>query len=253
MEQRDLINKLFSWTHALDLKNAQNEVVMRVYQRLVGDLDIQKARMAALRFSRELRLKLRNAESDEYVALVQPVEDLDRDAMITLLLVDSVDEIRQNIDRNYYFAEPKEPDEYASTEEHEEYAAKWASWEADREKDYSTKLVSEMDNLKAKLELRSDADLLAQAKHMRIEALCEQELKTRFIEMCVVLGTYSDEEFKKRLFDGYQDYAGQHDSLKSQLLAGYAELEMSTIGLKESTKSQVSEPVSPSPQSSDSR
>lgn len=247
MEQRDLLNKLFSWSAYTDLKNPQGQIVMRVYQRLVGDMDIQKARMSALRYARELRLKLRNESSDDYIALIQPVEDLDRDSLLTLLMVDSVDSVRQEIDRNYYFPEPKEPDEFAPTSEHEDYAEKWATWETDREKDYSTKLVAEMDKLKAQLDILSDDELKRRAKVLRVDALCEQELKTRFIEMCVVFGTYTDETFHKHLFDTYLDFASQTDFLKEQLLTGYAALEMSTIGLKESTKSQASEPESTSP------
>jgi hypothetical protein len=246
MEQRELLNKLFSWSNSLDLKNASGEVVMKVYQRLIGDMDLQKARMSALRYSREFRLKLRNHDSDEYIALIQPVEDLERDALITLLLVDSVDSVRQEIDRNYYFPEPKEPEEFASTEEHEEYTEKWNSWERDREKDYSTKLVQEMDALKAKLSELSTEELLTRAKTLRVDALCEQELKLRFLEMCVLFGTYIDPQFKKHLFDTYIDLGSQPDAVKSQLIDGYATLEMSTIRLKESIKSQASEQESPS-------
>jgi|WetSurMetagenome_2_1015567.scaffolds.fasta_scaffold01074_1 hypothetical protein len=246
MEQKELLKKLFSWSNVLNLVNEKDEVVMKVYQRLVGDMDLQKARMSALRFSRELRLRLRDVASDEYIGLVQPIEDLTRDQLITLLLVDSIDSARQEIDRDYYYAEPKEPDEFATTEEHEVYAHKWETWEAEREKDYQHKLVAKMDFLKEQFELLSDETLLARAKTMRIEALCEQELKNRFLEMCVLFGTYEDAQFTKHLFDTYLEFASQPDAVKNQLIEGYARLEMSTIGLKESTKSQASEQVSTS-------
>jgi len=249
MDQRDLISKLFTWSHPLGLKNLQGEVVMQVNQRLVGDLDIQKARMSALRLSREMRVKLRDPNSDEHIALIQPVDDLERDSLITLILVDSIDSVRQKIDQTFYYAEPTEPEEYATTEEHEEFAEKWSTWEADREKEYSKTLIKEMDAVKADLEQIDTESLRNRAINMRIDALCDSELKSRFIEMCVVLGTYEDDRFRKHLFESYQDYAAQPELLKNQLLAGYAELEMSTISLKESTKSQASEPESVLPPS----
>lgn len=244
MDQLELINKLFAWTKTTDLKNQAGETVIQIYQRLVGDSDVQKARLFALRNSRELRLKFRDTTSDEYVALVTPVDDLDHDAILTLLLVDSVDGVKQEIDKTFYFPEPTEPDEYASNAEHEDYAHRWTAWEDERNLAYNKLLVEKMDALKVKLEELDDEELHRRAKVMRIEALCDQELKSKFVEMCVVLGTYADANYQKHLFATYHDFAIQPDTLRSQVLAGYAELEMSTIGLKESTKSQASEQAS---------
>jgi hypothetical protein len=246
MEQSDLIAKLFTWSHELHLTGLMNTEVLTVYQRLVGDLDIQKARMTALRYSRELRVQLRDENSDAYVVYLSPVHDLDRDSITTLIMIDNVLPIRSKIEKDFYYVEPKEPDsDEATTEDFEEYAKKWASWEKEREDLLNKKLVKAMDDLKAELDAKSSEELFRQAKQVRLESLCDQELKTKFIEMCTWLGTYSDKNYKQRLFPSFNEFLSQPENLKTQLLNGYAELEMSTIGLKESTKSQVSDRKSP--------
>ena len=65
IEKNDVdISKLFNWGKAFEIVG-EDGVVDVVYMRVLGDADINKARVFALRESAKLRRALRNPDSDK--------------------------------------------------------------------------------------------------------------------------------------------------------------------------------------------
>lgn len=238
MNKQELLTKLFHWNAELPIKDSNGNVLTTVYQRIVGDYDLQSARKAALRHSGQLRAKLVHTESDDYQVYVAPVLTLNRSEQETLLLFDELNEIQKKAEKLTKIAEPKEPDADAPNIEFEKYQELDDTYEQRflaLLKENTDKLFNERKEEVAKLSDEEISDLITRN---RIEALCDVELKNRFFEYCVYLGTYEDSGFKTRLYATFDDFGNMPEPLKQQLMRGYADLEMSAISLKESQKIQ---------------
>lgn len=249
MNKQELLTKLFHWNAELKIRDSSGEVVTTVYQRIVGDYGLQSARKAALRFTSQLRAKLTHTDSDDYQVYVAPVLLLNRAEQETLLLFDELNDIQRKADKITKIAEPKEPDADAPNVAFEQYQELDDSYE-DRYltllKQNTDKLFNERKEEVAKLSDQEISDLVIKN---RIEALCDVELKNRFFEYCVYLGTYEDSDFKKRLYANFDEFGDMPEPLKQQIMRGYADLEMSAISLKESQKIQSSDQPSDLPKS----
>ena len=232
MERLELIEKLFDWSRETPVLNAEKEEIGKVYQRLCGDSDIQKARVTALRYSREMRLKLKDTQSDEYLAYIDAYDDLSKDDLINLILFDELIEIRNKIEKDFYFPDPKEPNEEADTEAWENYQSLMDSWEERRNTKLNELVTQEIEDRKLELDRELLEGLQKQVRISKINNLCENELRIRFMEMVTYLGTYRDKKLKKRLFTTFQEFLDAPDILKNQLIEGYNSLELSSINLK---------------------
>lgn len=232
MDSRDLIDKLFNWKKELNIINNKGETVLTVYQRLVGDSDLQFARTKALGYSRRMRTKLRDESSDEYIAFVEGYSDFTKEELINTILFDQIIEIRTQVEKDFYFPETVEPDEDASTEETEKYEEEKATWEDRRNKKLNSLVEKELKKRREELERETQESLLVISKESRINALCEVELRRRFVEVCTFLGTFSDKKYKKLLFSSFEEFLESPEILKTQLLEGYTSLEISSVNLK---------------------
>ena len=101
------------------------------------------------------------------------------------------------------------------------------SYPVDSEFDRIYDSESPNDNYLKRLE-----EIQKQVRLSKINNLCENELRIRFMEMVTYLGTYKDKKFKKRLFNSFQEFLDSPDILKNQLINGYNSLELSSVNLK---------------------
>lgn len=240
-EKLEQIQKLFTWKSPLELKDSEGIVLSTVYQRLVGDADLNKARTVALRYSREMRSKLRDTNSDEYFAYVDIFNDYNKNELVTLILFDELADLRSQAEKDFYFPEPNQPDAEAKTEELEEYQEQVDTYEDRRLKALDDKIKELLDQRKVQLDSADEEDLREIAVESRINSVCEQELRLKFLAMCVYLGTYLDEKYTYRLFKDFIEFLNCPDTLKTQLVDGYSNLEVSSINLKGLQKIPTSE------------
>jgi hypothetical protein len=236
MNKQELLTKLFHWSIELPIVDQFGVPVTTVYQRVVGDYDLQTARKASLRYTSQLRAKVTKEDSDDYQIYVAPVFTLTRDEKETLALYDSVFELQQEAERMSRLPEPKEPEGHAPTAEFEEYVQLDDTYEDRYLKILNDNTQKLMDRRKEEIAQLSDDELAELVVKNRINALCESELKSKFFEYCVYLGTYEDSTFKKRLYATFEDFNNIPEFLKMQLFKSYADLEMTAINLKESQK-----------------
>lgn len=240
-EKLEHIQKLFTWKAPLELKNSDGEVIQTVYQRLIGDSDLYRARTIALRFSREMRRALRNTESDEYFAYIDIFNDYTKEEVVTLTLFDELTEIRANVEKDFYFPEPEALESDATTEEQEEHQEQQDTYEDRRAEALDAKIKEALETRQQQLDSLNEGDLRELFIDNKINALCEQELRLKFLSMCVYLGTYLDEKYTYHLFNSFEEFLNSPDTLKAQLVDGYNNLEVSSISLKGFPKVQTSD------------
>src|SRR5688572_17792334 len=124
VEKNDVdINKLFIWGKKYDIVNAQGEVVYEVYMRLLGDADLNRTRVHALRKSQELRKKLRDVNSDERLLYVREKDELSKDELIYNVIALSMRDINNRAVREVKIPRPKAPRSDAKIEKMEKYQA----------------------------------------------------------------------------------------------------------------------------------
>jgi len=232
-ERPELIENLFRWNRETPIVDTKGVQIGKVYQRLCGDADIQKARITALRYSRELRIKLKNKDSDEYLAYVDGYNDLNKEQLTDLILFNEIMTIREKVEKDFNFSFPKEPDEEGTTEDWEQYQELQDTYESRRLDKLNEKLTKEIQYRREELSANSMEFLQEAVILTKISGLCENELKVRFMEMVTYLGTFRDKKMKKRAFSSFTDFLDAPDILKNQLMEGYNSLEISSINLKE--------------------
>lgn len=241
-ERLELIEKLFTWKAPLELKDGEDAVVNTVYQKLIGDSDLNKARVTSLRYSRELRGKLKDPTSDEYFAYVDILNDYNKEEIITLILFDELIDMRTEAEKDFYFPEPETPGEDATTEDEEEYQRLQDTYEDRRIKALDDRVKEILEARKNNLDSETEDYLKERAINSRVDSICENELRSRFLNMCTYLGTFLDSEYKYRLFKDFDEFLNSPEALKSQLVSGYNRLEVSSINLKGFQKIHTSDP-----------
>lgn len=252
LNKKELLEKLFVWKRSTDIKDANGEVLTTVYQRIVGDFDLQAARKTALRYSREARKRIQDQSTDDYQIYIAPLIELNRADRITLCLSEEINDLKNQVESRTYIPEPKEPEGNPDLVELEQYQEADDTYEDRRNAVIQSRLQDAIAERQTELEDMSDDELNQVLIEARNNAYCDAEMRVKFIEMCAYLGTYSDEKYRQRLYANFDEFLSLPESLKQQLLEGYLSLEMNSVALKESRKTQAFVPPSSSPSNTDS-
>lgn len=240
LNKQELLDKLFNWKRETNIVQ-NDEVVTTVFQKIIGDFDLQSARKTSLRYAREARKVISNPESDEYIIYIEPLDSLGREDKILLCLSEELSEISRKVDSSLYLPEPPEPEPDDSPEKFEEAQELDDTYEERRKKLLSTKLTEEITQREAELEKLSDEQITDALRQARINSYCDGVLRTKFIECCTYFGTFVDKNYKQRVYASFDDFLNLPENLKQQLIQGYLSLEMNAVNLKESQKTPTSE------------
>jgi len=120
-EKNDVdISSLFFYKKPVTITGNKDKE-LTVYMRLVGDAELQRARVKALRDSRKLRDALKDKNSDEYLAFIPDISEVEKDRLVELSLVMSLKEISADIAQEIELPFPEEPGSKATLEEQEAY------------------------------------------------------------------------------------------------------------------------------------
>lgn len=233
LERNDIdISKLFSWSGKFTIQNRFGTDVSDVYIRLVGDAELNRARIYGLRKSKELRKVLRNKNSDEYLAYIPDIDTLDKEQILELLVIMNVQSKTLDVARDINIPKPKEPSSDASLEEQENYQDAIDNYPELREKMIKEELVKLSEKVREKLQNLSKDELFKEYESEIINKICEIEMVTKFRQMCVYFGCYKDAALKVRLFDNFEQYENLPSDIKEQLDEYYMSLEIGGEDLK---------------------
>lgn len=231
VEHNDVeIDRLFNWSKEFELTIGDKTVP--VFMRLVGDADINRARVQALRKSAELRKKLRDSDSDERYAFIKDINEFDIENLISLIIVFSMRDLSERASSKLKIRVPKQPRSEAKTEKHEKYQQEIDSYPERRQTELKSLLEKEVELMKKSLEKESKEELYKRYVNTIIDELCEQELLSSFRSWCCYLGTYKNEELTEKLFSSYEEFSNLHSDLKAQFLTEYSTLELYGDDLK---------------------
>jgi len=227
------IKRLFLYEHELEIKEG-DEIVGKVYQRILNNADLERARREGLRESAALRKRLKDEDSADYEIYISSALDMDKELLIAAIIAMELRDIRDNA---YQVAQkeislPKRPRD-DNLEKMEKYQEKMDSYNADIMK-RTVKLLSEQTKKRSE-ELEKEEDIEKLRKlyvSSSIRSLCSAKMLEMFHLWTIFLGTYKDKNCKKRFFNSFNELLNIATELQRQLIDGYFLLEIDKLTLK---------------------
>jgi len=233
IEKNDVdISELFRWNKEVEVQDVFTQSKVTFYMRLLGDADLGKARVYGYRKSAELRKKLKDADSDERIALLAELADFaDAEIILRTIEILRIPEIYQSAVKNVNVKEPKEPEE-DDLQTWEEFQAEVDSY-SERFRNAVDKEAEKMRNNDLKvLEKKTKDELYAIYENEIIGKVCQEEMNNAFYNMAIYLSSYKDNKFKTLSFKSFDSYNNVHPTLKSRLKEEYQSLELGIDVLK---------------------
>jgi hypothetical protein len=232
IERNDVdLSKLFSWRKEFSIIDNSGQE-QKVYIRLAGDADVNKARTFALRKSAEMRKKLRTEDSDEHFAFIPDKQLVEKDYVVESLILYSVREATLQAYKDVKVTEPKEPKSDATLEEQEKYQKEIDEYPK-KVQDAVRKFVDKELDKKRKVLAKMEFDtLFEELEKAIITQQCETEMYAKFKEMCIYSGIYKDNSYKERLFNSFEEFENLPTEIKTEFVKNYDSLEISTEDLK---------------------
>ncbi len=232
-EKRDIdISRLFAWRGEFNLTDENDLPLGKIYMRLAGDADINRARVFALRESAKLRKLLHTPDSDERLALLVDKELVDKENLVIVVATLRMRQITKEAVEEIKVPLPAEPKSEASLEMQERYQKEVDDYPIKRSNLINSFIKKRVEEEQAFLNSLSFDDLFNFYLKTGIDYLCEEKMYDKYREMCAYLGTYKDEEFKERLFSSFDEFDNSKTIIKTQLLDFYTSLEMDMSNLK---------------------
>jgi len=235
-EKNDVdITQLFRYKTEVEVKDELSGEVGKFYLRIIGDADLNRARVFGLRRAARLRKALQEPGSELREAYITDQSDvLSREVLLEGILLLNVGELQKQIVNMTDVPEPRAPKSDASQEEQEAFQLEIDEYENKYRTAYdkNAKKVEKIE--RKKLEAMSDDELYQFYEGSIINKLALEEMTKRYYEMCVFLGTYKDLEYKTRAFDNYEDFDNASVYLKERLQEQYRYLELGMLELKKS-------------------
>lgn len=233
LEKNDVdISKLFSWGKEVELKDVDGNTILTLYMRVIGDADLNKSRVFALRESAKMRKELHTEDSDLRLAMIPQYEIVDDENLIEYIISAQVSDLANKILRDLNIPRPVEPDELAPLEEHEKYQLEIDNWPEKRKEILTKAVEEELTKERERLGKLSRGKLEKTYESYLIDSLCEEEMYKSFSEMRIFYATYSDENFKERAFKSFEEVDNLPTDFKQQLLANYLSLDIKLEDLK---------------------
>ena len=233
VEKNDVdISRLFVWSKKFDIVDKEENVQASIYLRLLGDADMNRARVYAIRRSAELRRKLRDADSDERLMYVRDEEELTKEELINYIVMFALRDITNTALKEVKVPAPKQPKSSADLEKMEKYQKEIDEYPAKVDAALKARIEKETNKVKEELEKLDEDVLYKRYLSELINELCEQEALSAFNDMELYLGCYKDEALKERAFDSFEDYDNQPMELKNQLRAAYSSIRVPMDELK---------------------
>jgi len=232
-EKNDVdISKLFTWGKEDVIKDNDGEEVIKFYIRLIGDADMNQARVHALRKSSELRRKLKDNTSDERLAYIPEMEVLEKKNLVTALLMLKAKEIGEEVGKQINVPFPKEPDSEATLEEQEAYQKAVDEYPDKRDDMIRDKVKERLEAEEKSLEKWDLQKLYDEYVAYIVNDLCEKAMYDDFKSSCVYYGTYKDSTCKERVFSSSLEVSALPTEIRQQFIDSYATLELNSDYLK---------------------
>jgi hypothetical protein len=232
------ISKLFKWKKDINILDDNGDIIKKVYMRIVGDAEINRARVFALRRSAELRKKLHTPDSDEALAFLPDIDLVEKEVFIENILLYWTKEFTQDAIRELKFNLPSEPHSEATLEEQERHQQLIDEWPENRTNAIRDYVTSRIELKREEINQATKEHIYREYIKLTINRLCEEEMVRKYREMCAYFSLYSDPSYQKHLFESYDDFDNLSSDLKSTLVSEYLDLELDGEELKKSPEAE---------------
>jgi hypothetical protein len=224
------ISKLFSWGSEFKVATPRGDKTF--WMKVIGDADLNRARVYGLRQSAILRKKLKTEGSDERLALIPDFDVTDKEKIVEVILLYAVTDLTDRAQKKLDLTYPKEPDSEADLAEHEKFQEELDKWPAHVESELKKAYNKEVTVEKKRLNKLSVEKLLEEYEETLINKLCENEFMRGFQEMCVFFASYTDDTYSKHLFDDVEEFQNLPTEVKEKFYVFYTTLNIPTEELK---------------------
>ena len=226
------LTKLFKWNTDVEILDEHRDVVKSVYMRLIGDAEINKARVFALRESANLRRALKTDGSEDREAFISELDIRGSEFIAKAVTILSITTIANDARKEILIDLPREPDSDASLEEQEKYQDKVDNFPLEYAKLIEEKMAKISQKMESDLLALSEDELTKAYEEAMIANLCSTRMTNRFQSMCIFLGTFSDKKMEQREFSSFEDYDNLAIEIKDQLVFAYEGLDIPVEKLK---------------------
>jgi len=233
-EKNDVdITKLFRYKIEVEVKDELTGDSGKFHLRIIGDADLNRARVFGLRKAAQLRKELKDPESETREAYITEFTDvLSGDLLVESILIMKTGEMQREIINMTDVPEPRAPKSDAPQEEHEAFQIEIDAYESKYRKEYGKNARKIEKRERKALEKIEDPALYIIYEGTVIDRMCTEEMTTRYYEMCVYMGTYSDPDYKKSAFSSFEQFDNASAHLKDRLMEQYRYLELGMSELK---------------------
>lgn len=232
VEKNDVdINKLFSWGKKFVLDIGEGQEVA-VYMRLLGDADVNRARVYALRKSAELRKELSDKDSDIRWATIRQEDAMELEDISNYIIVFSMREITNNAVREVDIPVPKPPKSNSSLAKMEKYQKEIDEYPAKRQDAVNQFIQKEVDKLKKFLMKEDKSALYRKYVNTLIDEFCEREAIKAYSDMECFLGCYADENYKEKFFKDFETFDNIDEQQKEVFKTAYSKIGIGITELK---------------------
>jgi hypothetical protein len=234
-ERNDVdVSKLFEWGKKFTIDIPKTEKKLDLYIRLLGDADVNRAKVYAIKKSRELRGKLKDKDTDEHLAFVQDYSDLTKDNLVEIVTALSIRTLAQQVIKDISIPFPVLPNSDATLEEQEKYQTEVDDYPNKREKAIRDGITKRSEALKKALLKESKEYLIKEYERLLINDLCEEEMINNFRNMSACLGTFLDKGYTKKAFKTVDEFNNLPSEIKQKIIDLYLSLEINVDDLKKS-------------------
>jgi len=226
------IEELFRWTGEIEIKDNDDNIVETLYQRIIGDNDLDKTRIQALKASRELRKNLQDTQSDEFLAFLPFHGEKSKEELIASIMFSKYMDFRRNALLNITERVVKDLGEEPTLEEQEQHLTDLETARQDYEKDIGEYINRQGQAYTEELEKLSYDKIFETYIELEINMLCRKRMIGMFDEYAAFLGTYIDPKFKTRRFTSFEEFGSISPAVKNLILSSYRSLPVSPEDLK---------------------
>ena len=228
------ISKLFFWSNKFSITDRYGIPVSDVYMRLVGDAELNRARVKAIRASKELRNKLKDRDSDERVVFIPELDEYPQEALVEMVLIQKVKEFTQSSMKEVIIPVPVEPSSEASLEKQEKYQEEIDNFDKNRQDKIKELTTKKIDNYRKAISSNSVESLIKEYESLLINDLCENEMIRMFRLWCVYFGCFKEETHRNYYFSSFDELDNLPTEIKEQFINNYQLLEINIENLKKS-------------------
>jgi hypothetical protein len=231
LEKNDVdIKKLFTWGKDVELKFGDKEI--KFYIKIVGDSEVNRARVQALRASGDLRRKLKDLNSDERLAYVVDKESISKAQIIDILLQGYYTQMLGEAGKLVTVEGPEELTEGANLEQQEQYQKDLDEYPTKYEEAIREEVSKIYDREYKRIELIEFDDIYNSYVVTVINNMCEAEMIKIFRELCTYYGSYKDSNCKERLFSTVDEFNNLPAAVKEEFVKVYGTLDLNMEDLK---------------------